>query len=126
MQRNMIVEHGLPSWSELADRAQRDGFTVRVPSGEVPTTGYMVAFDGHEERVPAVLLCAESVAGYVARHWDALTQENAYLGAWLEAGVVYLDVSEWVPTRDMAVRLGLERNQLAVWDVAAGASIGLW
>lgn len=115
---------GLESWTELAEQAKVGGFSRAIPSGAVPTDGYMVALMGYEETFPAELFCADSLVGYVARHFDTLTSHgDVYLGAWQSDGVVYLDVSECVPSRAKALFLAVERNQLAVWDVAGAESI---
>jgi hypothetical protein len=52
-----------------------------------------------------------------------LASGKNYLGTWLNEGKVYLDVSENIMDRAEAIRLGQERNQLAIYDVVAGDSI---
>jgi len=37
--------------------------------------------------------------------------------------MVYLDVTEVVGSREEAIRLGAERNQISVWDFEAGDEI---
>lgn len=114
----------LDSWTELAEQAKIDGFSRAIPSGDVPTDGYMVALEGHEETYPVELFCPEVLSGYVARHFDVLTGTGAvYLGAWQSDGLVYLDVSECVPSLAKALFLARERKQLAVWDVVNGAEV---
>lgn len=116
----------LDSWTELAEQAKIDGFTRAIPSGALPTTGYMVALDGHEETFPAEVFCAEMLSGYVARKFDVLTGPGeVYLGAWLADGLVYLDVSENTPSLVEALHLGAERRQLAVWDVANAVEVSV-
>lgn len=116
----------MESWAELAEQAKIDGFTRAIPSGEMPTAGYMVALEGHEETFPAEVFCAEMLSGYVARKFDVLTGTGeVYLGAWLADGVVYLDVSECVTDRQLALELGALRNQLAVWDVVNSAEVSV-
>lgn len=117
----------LDSWTELAEQAKIDGFTRAVPSGEMPTTGYMVALEGHEETFPAEVFCAEMLVGYVARKFDVLTGSGeVYLGAWMSDGHVFLDVSENVVTSFAnAVALGAARGQLAIWDVVNGAEVSV-
>lgn len=114
----------MESWAELAEQAKIDGFTRAIPSFELPTSGYMVALEGHEETFPVELFCAEMLSGYVARHFDVLSGPGeVYLGAWQSEGLVYLDVSECVSSRAKALFLAVERKQLAVWDVANAVEV---
>lgn len=114
----------MESWSELAEQAKIDGFTRAIPSGEMPTDGYMVAVSGHEVTIPVAEFAGAHIVRYVADKWDVLTGKgDVYLGAWLADGLVYLDVSECVSSRARALFLGSERKQLAVWDVANGAEV---
>lgn len=114
----------MESWNELAEQAKIDGFTRAIPSGEMPTDGFMVAVDGHEETWPVELFGVDALVGYVSRKFDVLTGSGeVYLGAWSSDGLVYLDVSECVTSRAKALFLASERKQLAVWDVVNGAEV---
>lgn len=116
----------MESWAELAEQAKADGFTRAIPSFEMPTGGYMVALEGHEETFPAELFCADNLVGYVSRHWDALTSGGEmFLGGWRHGNVIFLDVSECVTSQAKALFLAGERNQLAIWDVAKAGEIGV-
>ncbi len=107
----------MQSWNELVEQAKSEGFSVQLVSGDVPTTGYMVALSGHEERVPVEAFTLDRLIRYVKAHFDALMEDNMFLGAWASDGHVYLDVSECVSDRALAVELGAARDQLAIWDV---------
>jgi len=48
---------------------------------------------------------------------DLATGKN-YLGTWLNGGKIFLDVSENITDVGKATRLGRERNQIKIWDVA--------
>lgn len=113
----------MESWNSLVEKAKADGFSVQLMSGDVPTTGYMVALSGHEEIVPAQALTLDRLTRYVRTHFDALMEDNMFLGAWRDGDDVYLDVSENVTSRAKALFLGAERGQLAIWDVLNSASI---
>lgn len=116
----------LDSWTELAEQAKTDGFTRAIPSGALPTGGYMVALEGHEEVWPVELFCAAALSGYVARKFDVLTGPGeVFLGAWLSNDLVYLDVSENVSDLVHAVNLGYQRKQLAIWDVVNSVEVSV-
>lgn len=51
---------------------------------------------------------------------------DAYIGTWKdEDGSVHVDAVNWTADRSQAVLWGLERDELAIWDVAANAEIRL-
>jgi hypothetical protein len=50
---------------------------------------------------------------------------NGMVGTWIDEGLVYVEVSQWVAGRDEAIELGNAHNQRAIWDVKAGAPIDL-
>lgn len=112
------------SWNELVELAKTEGFSVQLVSGDVPTSGYMVALAGHEERIPVEAFTLDRLTRYVKAHADVLLEGDTYLGAWMSDGHVFLDVSECVVTsRADAIELGAARGQLAVWDVVNSAEI---
>ncbi len=113
----------MQSWSELVEQAKSEGFSVQLVSGDVPTTGYMVALSGHEERVPVEAFTLDRLIRYVKAHFDALMEDNMFLGAWANEGHVYLDVSERIADRELAVEVGKLRGQLAIWDVVSSQEI---
>ncbi len=112
------------SWAELVEQAKSEGFSVQLMTGDIPVVGYMVARAGHEERIPADAFTEDRLKRYVRDHFDTLTLDNTYLGAWMSNGHVFLDVSEnVVSSRDEAVEIGRARGQLAIWDVLNSAEI---
>jgi hypothetical protein len=50
---------------------------------------------------------------------------NGMVGTWVDEGLVYVEVSQWVAGRDEAIELGKAHSQRAIWDVKAGAEIPL-
>ena len=39
-----------------------------------------------------------------------------YLGLWVSEGRIYFDLSEVITDKETAIRLGMERNQIAIFD----------
>ena len=92
------------------------------------TTGYGVSLPGHEVRHPlrvGWLGIREDIARYAESKRAELAVPGRYLGAWLDDGILYLDVTEVHAEFATAVRLGIERNQLAIYSFATGNSIYL-
>jgi hypothetical protein len=52
--------------------------------------------------------------------------KGAYIGTWAdEDGTVHVDAVNWTADREEAIRWGLERGELAIYDVAANGSLDL-
>lgn len=81
--------------------------------GVVPS--YVVNYTGTD--------VAYTLAWYAAKHWQELSKDNRYVGAWVEDNTLYLDVSERVEGLKNALGLALYRGELAVWDNAEGTSV---
>lgn len=112
------------SWESLVEQAKSEGFSVQLMSGDVPTSGYMVALSGHEERIPVEAFTTERLTRYVKAHFEALIKGNTYLGAWMSDGHVFLGVSECIRDRIAATAIGAHRGRLAIWDVVNASEIG--
>lgn len=98
------------------------GLTYSVTTGAIPDTGFAVSIPGHEERFPWYLNESD-LANYLKRHAEALKEPGAYLGAWLDNGTWYLDVSRVVSTKEIALQLGSAWDQYAVTDLSTGLGI---
>lgn len=117
------------------------GLSIKMTDGSEPTGGYMVARDSSRfgrvvtaeeffdpETGPAIL------AKHLIDNRAELGSGRAYLGVWHQTQeqqpdgsmrdlpfseqLVHLDVTDQVMDRDRAVRLGRQRDQISVWDVA--------
>lgn len=55
----------------------------------------------------------------------AATQGLGLVGAWEDGGVVYIEASEWMEDKDLAIYTGRVRGELAIFDIAAGKDIRL-
>lgn len=114
------------STSQVAEKSReaivtQGGFSMRMGSGIVPRTGYMVARGmksdeadlGHVDN-----LQAKDIAGYIDKHKVDLSKPSRYFGGWVdERGHVLLDISERTMDRAKAIRLGRERGQDAIFDL---------
>lgn len=114
----------------IASARESGGFTWHPGTTTMPTTGFVVAVQGHSAIHPDTVLSDErsvrAVADYLKANKDAFTSNPAmHLGGWVdtEHHEFVLDMSEVVSTHDEAVTLGRERNQQAVWDIAAQSEV---
>ena len=100
------------------------GLSINMVDGSMPTTGYMVAKPPSFGKIVDAVDFNDPVKGpkilssYMKRHKNDLGNGKNYLGTWLNEGKVYLDVSENIQSKSKATRIGRERNQKAIWDVA--------
>lgn len=88
-----------------------------------PTTGYMVSLPNAERRISLANFGYADLASYVNYNAKELFQGNALLGAWIDNGTVYLDLSINVPDLDNTMLLAQKYNQLAIYDVSNGKTI---
>jgi len=107
------------------------GLSVKVVSGNEPTSGYMVA---KGTTFGATVSASEFydpnkgpkiLADYAKKHKSDLINGKYYLGLWHNTGDgnVYLDVSENIQNRETAIHAGQSRDQISIWDVTNFAEI---
>jgi hypothetical protein len=101
------------------EAAPRDGFMVALPAtrgmaGAVSWAGGETGVAGAE---PAVAAWVRRVLPVV------LAGRDLWIGAWVDGGTLYLDVSERIAAREVAARVGRERDQIAVWDLGRGEAV---
>ena len=102
------------------------GATCRAPSGNcnAPKAGFALALDKSTElAIRASKLSANGICAYVARHWQALTRPNAYLGLWQDGPCAYLDVSTVLRNKAKALALARKVRQKAIFNLATGQSL---
>lgn len=85
-----------------------------------PGSGYMVALSGYEKIVefPGNLnVFQDTMLNYLQGHvLKAMGDADIYLGLWFNDGKLYIDLSERIEDEPTAIKVGLARNQKAIWD----------
>jgi hypothetical protein len=87
--------------------------------------------DGTYLNLDGQFILSNATSGYwVALHsFDTLDDSKSgdYVGVWTNpaSGYTYYDRSVWVADRDVAVTLGTNAGQLAIWDIANATEIWL-
>jgi hypothetical protein len=117
-----------------------------TPAVEAPEVGYLVGgkvpshitgsfgpMSGVEYWREYKALAVNFLAAFIAQHAYLLANGTAvreqgrtyYLGTWVDekTGDVHIDISEYHTTRREAYRIGLDRGELAIWDLAARDSV---
>jgi len=111
--------------------AENEGITFDLRGKEHKLTGYAVADPEQaftaEEKFPASEFLEggglEIIRDYTRKWKDELSQPGKFLGAWRDGDLFYLDVATVVESREKAMEMGKETNQLAIYDLGAGESI---
>ena len=98
-----------------------DGATIDATTGNIALldAGYMVSLAGYEKQVKKPSFRALNKAQKIAQ------QNGGFLGLWLDAGTLYIDVSVCVDTIQTAFMLGRKNEQKAIYDNNAKMSIYL-
>ncbi|MGW1867977.1 hypothetical protein ACWCPS_20700 [Streptomyces mauvecolor] len=102
-----------------------DGGLTFSPFLPTPVVGYMVSIAGSERTIPLEDFGPESLAEYVGDYAASVADRGLFYGAWVDEGLVYLDLSMNVIDRSEAVAMGHLESQLAIFDVANGDVISL-
>jgi hypothetical protein len=150
---NSSVPAQLRTWANSAARKlfretkANGGSTISLETGKVPakTNGFFVgSAPGWDGKTIETVIIPESdfrldgehgmvwwLCQLYAQHLtkqqieDSTPVYGGYLGTWVDSGLVYIDAVTWCETREEAIALGLERGELAIYDVAANGSLDL-
>lgn len=93
-----------------------------------PKDGFMVAFSGREVVLNINEFTEAKLAQYVNQNADILQSvSNAFVGVWFNKfdNNYYLDISEHVLSKELALRSGMLRDQKAIWDLTEQNEIAL-
>lgn len=114
-------------YAALADDIIRDGgFTIAL-DGTRPPSGYAVSLAGYERiaRPYGRRELESAIYAYVIDHASPLRDAGAHIGAWMDAGRLYLDVTHVIADRSLAITMGELNHQLAIFNLSTGEEIAL-
>lgn len=84
--------------------------------------GFMVSLQGYEKKCKT----EQETEKAIKENMEIVKGlENAYLGAWIDEGITYIDISILVENKEDALQLGKINNQLAIYDIENNESIYL-
>ncbi len=99
------------------------GFTIHAVTGEQPKTGWMVADEAHEEKIPNEELHPSRLPRYVRRNREELARPGSYFGGWNAGEATYLDVSRRWHDRRMAETSMTLANQQSMYNQGTGVTV---
>lgn len=110
----------------LTDTINNGGASFNITTGVYnPKNGYFVSLPNHEQQIPLSEFKASDLKRYVNNNYDVLSNENNFVGSWVDNGMVYLDISEKITDKRTALVLGIDRNQKAIYDAFNGKVIDI-
>lgn len=120
--RTNAIEHGGATYNVITGSELRVGTGTDGPYvvAEYPERGESISLDEYK----STGLAAQSA--YVALNKDVLTGPDdraMHFGIWVDGARVVFDVVRVVSNRDEAIRLGVARNQEAIFDAGHGVEI---
>lgn len=104
----------------VTDTLAEGGATVSPldPFAPAPTTGYVVALAGAERVIPLASLTVDAVTTYVIDNAAEIAHTpGVFVGAWVNEGQVYLDLSTVIEDKATALETGATNAQLAVFHL---------
>lgn len=99
-----------------AETMTNGGYSVNILNNQVPESGFMVSLPESELKVSVERFNPQILRNYI-NSTNELNNPKMYLGTWIENNNVYVDTSENILNKEEAIRKGIERGQLAIYDV---------
>ena len=85
-------------------------------------TGYMVSYFETEKTFNIDKIDYEAISNIILER-QADLKENEYLGFWIYEGKLYIDISINILDLKQAKKVGINNNQLAIYDLSNDTSI---
>jgi hypothetical protein len=104
---------------------ENGGATYNLANGGTVDKGYMVSKKGFEMKFQPKVDVTQAVCQFIKEFGFELYEVENFIGAWIDEGVLYLDVSNNFAKRSDAIREGYKNEQLAIFDVVAQESLYL-
>jgi hypothetical protein len=104
---------------------ENGGATYNLAMGDTAHSGYMVSKKGFEMKFQPEVDVTQAVCQFIKEFGFELYEVENFMGAWIDEGVLYLDISNNFAKRSDAIREGYKNEQLAIFDVVAQESLYL-
>lgn len=86
--------------------------------------GYLVSLPHFEQRIEKHNFSVQHVKDYIKSNLGTLN-ENLFIGSWINDDVVYLDISECILDKRIAIERAYRHNQSALYDANNNVVINL-
>ena len=109
----------------IASIIENGGATYNLAMGDTAHSGYMVSKKGFEMKFPTEKNVKQAVIQFMEAYGFELYEVENFMGAWIDEGILYMDISNNFEKRSDAIREGYKNEQLAIFDVVAQESLYL-
>ena len=103
--------------------ALKGGFTYNPKRNETRSSGVAVAISKKYESVSPIEDFSKNgekiIKDYMKKHSEVLSATRNHLGAWVDKGKVYLDISKVVPSLNEAADVGRANDQIGIFDLSS-------
>lgn len=93
---------------------ENQGCSINL-EGHSPKSGYMVAQTGAEYIIPVEKFNNKEVKAYIKKNKNNV--KGAFIGTWINEGLVYLDISNRFKSQSEAIKKGIENKQLGIFNL---------
>jgi hypothetical protein len=102
--------------------ATNGGFSYSLTFGSLGNTpNYSISYAKEVEHIFDSIPTEDEVREYVNKHITLLAREEFFLGGWEHNGRYYLDVAQTLSkreySREAAIQTGIDRDQIAIFDL---------
>lgn len=102
------------------------GFTIDRNYQSIKTKkGYMVSLANSEQTYNIntdLNILENAITEYQKK---IATKRNYYIGLWVDNDIIYLDISKHYTSKNQAIKVGIDNEQLAIYDIKNQSSIYL-
>ena len=109
----------------VAAIVKNGGATYNLAMGDTAHKGYMVSKKGFEMKFLPETEVRVAVIQFMEKYGFELYEVENFMGAWIDEGILYMDISNNFTKRSEAIREGYKNEQLAIYDVVAQESVYL-
>lgn len=82
------------------------------------TKGYALSiYKDREAQIPVNEFNPNELRNFVNENSDLLSNEGHFIGAWVDNGIVYLDISVKIRVQKDAIKMARANKQLAIFDL---------
>lgn len=109
---------------ELFEYLKNGGFTAKPSLVPVrPNTGYAVSLKGFETKIPVEIVSLGLFRELLKRYQELARKHIAYIGAWIDEGYLYLDLSMILHDMTHAIEVAKRNEQKAIYNFENGETI---
>lgn len=110
----------------IKEGLKNGGFTIDSFYQSIKAkNGYMVSLANSEQTFDIntdLNILEKAITEYQAK---IANKRNYYIGLWVDDNLIYLDISKHYTSKNQAVKVGIDNEQLAIYDIKNQSSIYL-